>query len=178
MISSWFFLSPLNYDARPTTHQEFTLSQQMYFVFCKVLPSIVAVWRVMLCCMFHGGFGVWVPEGKRGFSVFQNIQPAILLVPGALSGGVPHWMFEADPSLYLVLVSWCFYMQDPCHFFVVLLHAGSMPLFPLDFVFFHTELHTVQSLFCLCKSLAVICQLCIKKCNHFAFLVIIIVELL
>jgi hypothetical protein len=127
----------------------------MCCVFCKVLLSIVASQRVMLCFTHHGGFGVWVPEGKRNFSVFQNVQPTIHLIPGALSGGIQNWVREADASPYLV---------PRCRYAtilhgLVLLHTGSVALFPFDFVFFHTELHTVQSLFCLCKSLAVVCQL-------------------
>jgi hypothetical protein len=97
----------------------------MYCVLCKVLLSIVAVWRVTLCCTYHGGFGVWVPVGKRGFSVFQNVQPAICLVPGALPSGIQHWMYEADPSP--CLVPRCTYASTPHG--LVLLHTGSMPLF-------------------------------------------------
>jgi len=77
-----------------------------------------------------------------------------------------HYIWCQGTDMHPLLMAW------------VLFHTGSMPPFPLDFVFSHTEF-THPAKFVL--SLQVTgCYLPVvqEKCNHFAFLVfIIIVEL-
>lgn len=130
----------------------------MCCVFCKVLLSIVAVWRVMS----YAPWRIWglSPRREKRFLYFSEC-------PASYS-------FSTRSSFwrYAVQNVWSWPITISSTKVQICIHSSWLGIFSYRIcaIFFllilcslTQSLHTVQSLFCLCKSLAVICQLCKKN---------------
>ena len=62
MTSSWFFLSTLNYDARPTTHQMKDIVYQWTSVSAEEIRSVVNKWSVVIILIFQTSYNLVVSK--------------------------------------------------------------------------------------------------------------------